>query len=102
MNEDAVPGNGCDDVRVEEITDQVPGRRVVDVCCRNTCGVVVRDEEFVLELFVVGTRVISRIGISHSESHRSRCRTLHAERRGYTVNSTLSTVLSYQTEYGSR
>jgi hypothetical protein len=42
------------------------GRRVVDVCCRDTRGVEVLCEEFGLELFVVSTRVVVRIGIRHS------------------------------------
>jgi len=31
VNEDAILGNGCDDVRVDEVVNQAAGCRVVDV-----------------------------------------------------------------------
>lgn len=47
----------------------------------STSAVAILREQVGLELFVVGTRVIVRIGISHGESRRARCRALHASRR---------------------
>ena len=81
MKEDAILGNGRDDVRVDEVVNQAPGRRVVDVRGRDARGVAVLGELFFLELFVVGTRVVVRIGISHNESRCARSRALHGLKR---------------------
>jgi hypothetical protein len=78
VNEDAILRNGCDGVCVDEVVDQATGRRVVDVCRVDAGGVTVLGEQRFLELFVVGTCVVVRIGISHNESRRARCRALHA------------------------
>lgn len=66
VNEDAILGNGRDDVRVDEVVDQATGHRVVDVRRVDPAGVAVLGELCFLELFVVGTRVVVRIRIRHS------------------------------------
>jgi hypothetical protein len=66
VNENAVLGNWSDDVRVEELVDLALGRRVVDVRRVDAGDVAVLCEELSLELFIVGTRVVVRIGIRHS------------------------------------
>jgi len=81
VNEDAILGNGRDDVRVDEVVNQATGRRLVDVCRVDAGGVTVLGEQHFLELFVVGTRVVVRIGISHNESRCARCCALHGLRR---------------------
>ena len=65
MNENAVLGNRSDDVRVDEIVDHAAGHCVVDVRRVDPGGVAVLGEQLFLELFVVGTRVVVRIGIRY-------------------------------------
>lgn len=72
VDEHVILGNGRDDVRSDEITNQVAGRRIVDVRRRDTGGVAVLGEKFIFGLFVVGTRVVARIRISHDESRQAR------------------------------
>jgi len=50
------------------------GCRVVDVRRVDAGGVAVLGELFLLELFVVATRVVVRIWTSHNGSRRARCR----------------------------
>ncbi len=72
-----VMGGGSERFVVDEVADQPLGRRIVDVRRLNPGDVAVLGELCYLELFVVATRVIMRIGTGHSESHRARCRALH-------------------------
>ncbi len=81
VNQNLVFRNRSDDVRVDEVVDQALGRRVVDVCRVAAGGVAVLGEQFFLELFVVATRVVVRIGTRYGESRSARCCALYASRR---------------------
>ena len=81
MNQNLVFGNRSDDVRVDEVVDQVLGRRVVDVRRVDAGGVAVLGELFFLELFVGATCVVVRIGTRHGESRSARYCALHASWR---------------------
>jgi len=58
---------------VDELADQIAGRRVADVRRVDAGDVAVLSEQSGLELFIVGTCVVVRIGISHDESRCARC-----------------------------
>lgn len=63
MDEQVITGG--DNVCVDEVTDQVTGLRILQVRRRNGSGVLILDEEFGLELFLVGTRIVEGVGIRH-------------------------------------
>ena len=65
VNQNVVFRNRSDDGRVDEIVDHAAGHRVVDVRRVDPGGVAVLGEQLFLELFVVGTRVVVRIGIRY-------------------------------------
>ncbi len=85
VNQNLVLGNRSDVVRVDEVVDQALGRRVVDVRRVDADGVAVLGELFLLEPFVVGTRVVVRIGTCLNGSRSARCCALHVSRRRQTV-----------------
>ena len=64
VDQNLVLRNGRDDARVSEFADQVLSRRVVDVRRVDAGGVAVLGKLRFLELFMVSTRVVVRIGTS--------------------------------------
>lgn len=81
MNQNTVLGNRSDDIRIDELADQILGRRVVDVRRVDIGCVAVLGKLRLLELFVVGSRVVVRIGIRYNGSRSTHPRVLHASRR---------------------